>query len=309
MAEYKYEVAFSFLSKDEPLAHQLNDLLADRITTFIYSKQQELLSGTDGEETFNRVFGHDARFVVILYRDGWGETPWTRIEKTAIRNREHDEGWDFTLFIVLDKSSQIPRYIPKNRLWFDMERWGLEAAAPVIEQRLVELGGEIRNESIGDRAERLKRERLSILERKQYLQSGTALQDARLEFEKIFRGVKELKPQLEDPKTGLLFGIGEDVHREISLNHQNRYLRFHWEDTPYAQSVTDAALEVLIFRRTGRWHDAKHEIDREVNYTFDRTIGGQIGWSIEGAQDSFITTESLIDEWVKRYLESIDYTP
>ncbi|MCX6911329.1 MAG: hypothetical protein NTY01_25250 [Verrucomicrobia bacterium] len=64
---YKYDVAFSFLQEDEALAQQLSDLLKGRVTTFIYTERQKELAGTDGEQTFNRVFGQEARIVVILH--------------------------------------------------------------------------------------------------------------------------------------------------------------------------------------------------------------------------------------------------
>ena len=48
--DFEYDIAFSFLAEDEMLATQLNDLLQDRFKTFLYSKQQEKLAGTDGEE-------------------------------------------------------------------------------------------------------------------------------------------------------------------------------------------------------------------------------------------------------------------
>jgi len=92
---YEYEVAFSFLNEDEELAFRINDLIQDRVKTFIYSRQQEKIAGTDGEETFNQVFGSEARIVVVLYRENWGKTPWTRIEETAIRNRAYEKGYDF----------------------------------------------------------------------------------------------------------------------------------------------------------------------------------------------------------------------
>ena len=76
-ASYKYDVAFSFLQRDEPLALQLNDLLQDRVKTFIYPERQKELAGTDGEETFGKVFGEEARLAVVLYRSEWGETKWT----------------------------------------------------------------------------------------------------------------------------------------------------------------------------------------------------------------------------------------
>ncbi len=36
---YKYEVAFSFLQHDEVIAYQINDLIQDKIETFLYSKR------------------------------------------------------------------------------------------------------------------------------------------------------------------------------------------------------------------------------------------------------------------------------
>lgn len=38
--QFKYDVAFSFLGQDEAIAVQLNDLLSDRLRTFIYSERQ-----------------------------------------------------------------------------------------------------------------------------------------------------------------------------------------------------------------------------------------------------------------------------
>jgi hypothetical protein len=64
--EFEYDVAFSFLAQDESVATELNDALSEGAKTFLYSKQQEQLAGTDGEKTFSAVFGEKSRFVVIL---------------------------------------------------------------------------------------------------------------------------------------------------------------------------------------------------------------------------------------------------
>ena len=84
--EFKYDVAISFLAPDEQLALDLASVLKDRLSVFVYPEQQKELAGTDGEAMFNEVFGRQSRVVVVLHRDGWGSTPWTRIEETAIRN-------------------------------------------------------------------------------------------------------------------------------------------------------------------------------------------------------------------------------
>ena len=99
MTEYKYDVAISFVKEDEALAEQLNNKLKETLTTFLYSERQKEIAGRDGEKAFNEVFFQQSRIVVVLYRDSWGKTPWTRMEETAIRNRAFDDGYDFTTFI------------------------------------------------------------------------------------------------------------------------------------------------------------------------------------------------------------------
>lgn len=66
--DYKYDVAFSFLQQDEELAMKLSQLLAGRLSTFVYSRKQGEVAGSDGEQRFNKVFGEEARVVVVLYR-------------------------------------------------------------------------------------------------------------------------------------------------------------------------------------------------------------------------------------------------
>jgi hypothetical protein len=102
---FKYDIAFSFVGEDEGLATQLNDRLQDRYRTFLYSKAQQQLAGTDGEKTFNAVFEKEARIVAVLLL---GHTAWTRIEEAAIRNRAHEQGYDFTTFIVTNLGLRFP---------------------------------------------------------------------------------------------------------------------------------------------------------------------------------------------------------
>src|SRR5689334_17468170 len=97
---FEYDIAFSFVGEDEGLATQINDRIQDRYRTFLYSRAQEQLAGRDGEQKFNDVFGEQARTVAVLLRAEWGQTRWTRIEETAIRNRAFNQGYEFATFIV-----------------------------------------------------------------------------------------------------------------------------------------------------------------------------------------------------------------
>ena len=91
---FKYDIAFSFAREDEGIATQLNDRVRDRYPTFLYSTAQEQLVGSDGEKTFNAVFGEEARIVAVLLRPEWGQTPWTRIEEPQYEIGRTKNGYD-----------------------------------------------------------------------------------------------------------------------------------------------------------------------------------------------------------------------
>ena len=133
--EYKYDVAISFLQEDEQLAIEIADRLGDTVAVdvFVYSKRQNDLAGKDGLEAFSGVFGEQARIVVVVHREQWGQTPWTRVEETAIKNRGLEEGWDFLLLIRLDMSAPIPKWLPKTRIWLGFDKYGINGAASAIE--------------------------------------------------------------------------------------------------------------------------------------------------------------------------------
>jgi hypothetical protein len=214
ISDYTYDVAFSFLAQDEAFATELNDLLQDRLRTFLYSKKQDEIAGTDGEKSFNSVFGKEARMVVVLYRSNWGQTPWTRIEETAIRNRAYEEGHEFVIFIPLDEPPSAPKWLPRTRLWIGLKRWGVPAAAAVIEARVEELGGEPRKEeSVAEQAARLERS-LKFDERKtRFLNSYKGVNAAQGEFE-------DLREELE----GLIASLKQLTSIVLQLKTKNRQI-------------------------------------------------------------------------------------
>ena len=210
--KYTHDVAFSFLAQDEPLATNLNDLLQDRFKTFLYSKKQGELAGTDGEKTFNLVFGEQARLVVVLYREGWGKTPWTRIEETAIRNRAFENGYEFVKFIPLEDKPSVPKWLPRTQLWIGLKRWGIAGAASVIEARIEELGGEPQEETVEDRATRLERSMNFEIERKKFLNSELGVNSANKEFEALRVELERLIDSVN--------GVVSSIPLSLRIRHQ-----------------------------------------------------------------------------------------
>jgi len=147
-----YDVAISFLGDDLGLAEELANLLRHRMSVFLFTERQGDVAGSDGLDKLSSVFENEARLAVVLYRPGWGETPWTRVEETAIKNRGLAQGWDFLLVIPLDAEPTVPRWVPKTqiRLWY--ARYGLTTAVAVLERKLEEVGGEAKPVTAESRA-------------------------------------------------------------------------------------------------------------------------------------------------------------
>lgn len=138
---FKYDVAISFLNADLGLAEELATLLQDRMSVFLFTERQADVAGSDGVDTLSLVFGSQARLVVILYREGWGHTPWTGVEETAIKNRALEAGWEFLLLMPLETDPTVPKWVPKAQIWLAYSHYGLSAALPILERKLEEVGG------------------------------------------------------------------------------------------------------------------------------------------------------------------------
>lgn len=302
--EYEYEVAFSFLAQDEPLAIQLNDLLQDRVKTFLYSEQQKRIAGTDGEKTFGLVFGEQARLVVVLYRNGWGGSPWTRIEETAIRNRAHELGYDFVIVIPLDKTASVPQWLPRNRIWVGLERWGMKGAAGVIEARIQELGGEPHEETLKERAARLERANKFQQRRKQFLHSHEGVNAANAEYLKLHQELKELIAEIKTAAPSIPISL--DNNQGILVITGSHGVSVCWRSRFSNMLDDDSQLEIRVW--TGYppvpgafMFDKADELENRI-LQFDLLPTEQVGWVLE--KECMYTTHDLAQFILKFYLDN-----
>ncbi len=113
MAQPRFDVAISFLSADEPIAAALHNALSNELEVFFYPRSQEVLAGMDGLEAMRAPFFLEQfRVVVVLYREPWGETPWTGAEALAIKDRCLKDRFQSLFFLTLDKTSALPAWLP-----------------------------------------------------------------------------------------------------------------------------------------------------------------------------------------------------
>jgi hypothetical protein len=276
--DFEYDVAFSFLKEDEGLATELNDLFDGRLTTFLYSKRQGELAGGDGEASFTEAFGKKSRLVVVLFRSGWGETPWTRIEQTALRNRAFESGYDFTLFIKLDSASPIPAWIPKTQIWYDYTRWGAKGAVIVIEGKARTLGSEPKTPTPEDRAQALIKERQFKKSREAFLGSDRGVAASDISANEIFNFIETLVATDHIKKLGWKIKRGK---REFILVGHRASLRIHWH-RHYVNTLDGAELTCSMWDGHPPWPGVVFlENPRQLSsrtHTFEIDVNDRVFW-------------------------------
>jgi hypothetical protein len=298
---FKNDVAFSFLGQDEPLARRLYDLVATRVRSFIYSdaERQARLAGADGGVAFANVYAHEARTVVVLYRAGWGDTGFTAVEATAIRNRAYQHGFEFVTFIPLDTPPVVPPWLPRTRLWFDLERYGEAVAAAVIESRVQEAGGVTREETAIEIMARQRREQ-------QLASTKAGVLDSR-RSSGLGPLLREIRGALADiaEHSGGLMTLTDPASHVVGLT------------TPYYLSV-DFALQQATLRteRDGDlivnvWHGSLGEygpgpLFRE-QFALDLLGPDLFGWRSLRKSDAPVLGQKAFADWgVKRLLEYVE---
>jgi len=161
---YKYDVAISFLFRDSAMASEIQERLSRSLRVFFFPREQEELAGTDGMETMRVPFRTGSILSLVLFRRGWGETPWTRVEATAIQERCLATGWGSAFFLMLNNTDAPPRWLPETRVRFNMQDFGLEQAVGAVKQRALESGARLSDSSIRQRARlaHLETERIAL---------------------------------------------------------------------------------------------------------------------------------------------------
>jgi hypothetical protein len=168
MQEPKYDVAISFLARDATVAQNLFDRLSGVLNVFYFPRNQEELVGTNGLESMREPF-FDARVVVVLFREPWGQTQWTRVEETAIGERCLAQGWPGLVFVNLDQTSQNPRWLPTTHVRFNMDAYGMDGLVGVIKARVEEHGGKLRPVTAASEMQRVQRERELLADRERLM--------------------------------------------------------------------------------------------------------------------------------------------
>lgn len=260
------------------------------------------------------MFGKQSRLVVVLYRAGWGKTPWTRIEETAIRNRAYNEGYSFVLFVPLEEKPSVPAWLPKTQLWIGFNRWGVDGIAPVVDARFQELGGTPHEESIEDRAVRLEKAVNFESLRQHHLKSEVGVKAADAAYELLVQSIIERVPSLQTSAPSL--GIeAKQVEYSLVLLCTKRPARPALSVTwirRYINTLENTRLETSLWLGHPPFpHIIHYEEPQSIStLTFAPDIlrSGEACWSIQEAQRNksllpVAAAEFIVSWWLEQAIK------
>jgi len=266
-SDQQYDVAISFLHRDEPIAEEIHNRLADQLNIFVYSKKQEELAGTDGLESFRSFLA---------------------------------EGWDFLLFVSLADADPPPKWLPKTEIRFSFQQYPLEQLLGAIKRRAQKLGGKVREETPVDLAKRVERERQSRYERERRLvNEGFAAVHAEYQSvaDAVRQQVQEMNQHLSAP-----IEVGGD-QRSLTLRSSRVSINAFLDP---AQPVSDSRIVVQEWRGRLRFpSEGMYPVEPQrlakKDYHFD--CQAAYGWCWrDAALKSYLNSAQLAECIVKNLL-------
>jgi len=301
--KYEYDVAFSFLADDEALATSIADELRERMKVFIYSERQKELVGKDGLEEFSSLFRENARICVVLYRDGWGQTKWIRIEETAIKERALEDGWEFLIVIALD-SSKLPPWLPKTKIWFEIERYGARAAAAAIDARVQEAGGEPREESPQETAARLASAAKMRAEREQFLGSVEGVRASEGELAAMFEYLEQEAISIKSVPDSPQITFQKAGKTRCIVSTPTASFTMGWTQQ-YSNTLKYSVLLIQEFDGpvSFRGYQVQSQASREFRAYFVVDDTGNPAWRDKETPDRFYTSQEFASLYLKRLLK------
>lgn len=302
-----YDVAISFLSKDEPLAITLHNELNENLSVFVYSKRQEALAGTDGLESFRQVFLTKARLVVVLYRDGWGKTPWTAVEELAIKDRVFNGAWESLLFVMLDDRSTPPGWLPTTHLRLSYARYH-DALVGAIKMRAQELGSVLKVETALEKAKRAQANELARTERDRLLTTH-GIAAARSERDILRQQLDEKIAHIQTHLTTLKLEHGADNHEYVIRTDRVSLNFYLYATSPATESrivVQEFDGPLILPKDRGHRMFVHGEEPRTVSkkeFYFDYHAAHGWCWREQKTGGNLLPTSELAELFIKRVLE------
>jgi hypothetical protein len=312
--EFKYDVAISFLVQDIQLATALYQKLIPGLNVFFFPRNQEELAGTGGLESMRRPFHVESRVNVVLYRERWGNTPWTAVEAAAIKDSCLENAFQNVFIFVVEPTDVMPKWLPSTLIRFNYGEFSLEDAVGAIKARVVERGGHYKPMTPARRAGLLEAE--DEFRRQKSMISTAAGIDAVLDqvsalFEAIQEHCQKINAISETRiRHGMDFRKGQTLQR-CTMTDGRVTLNVTWEQL-YGNTLTSSGLYIGEFNGViavpGEppmmyFHEPKRL--KLTQYEPELSRAREYGWKATKKED-FVSTSALASECVIEFLDLVE---
>jgi hypothetical protein len=246
---------------------------------------------------------------MVLYRDGWGKTQWTRVEEAAIKDRFLEEGWDWLLFVMLDKSSVAPVWLPKSEIRLDFAEYGLEQLLGAIKMRAEKLGSIAKTETALDRAMRLQKDSEARTKRERLL-SEEGMNAFRQEYQRLFQVLDTKLQEVNKTVSTLHVQFGSsDPEFVLRTDHVSVNLYPAMAYSPAERQIELKQWKgglILPEQRSTHYYRRKPKIIGEILYYFDWQPAYEWCWYTRQSSDRFISTEEFAEQAIRILLDLQD---
>jgi hypothetical protein len=295
---YKYDIAFAFLEKDEPFAEQINDLLKTRFKTFLNSKKQEFNDYLEQEIFLMDAFNKQSRCVVLFFRNKWGATPYTAIEEKAIRTRISKEGTDRLLIISLDNPPVVPKYLSKAKIYNELVIAGIKGTVDFIEEQVKALGGGITEELPSNARIEIKEEPKFEVESSKFLESVSGLEIAAIELKKLFNALESEKNKIMESYKNISIDYKRDDY-SCSLKFGEFSIRFYLQGDK-SNLLSDSPIYFEFHKQDDTSEEQSILSIEEFHFEIKKV--GVYGWIKGKDSASFFSSKQLAEDSLKLLL-------
>lgn len=139
--DYKYDLAISLLDEDAQLGWDIVNKLGNPDRIFFYRKDVDEITFSNGVNVFSEIFANQSRFVLVLYREMYGDSDWTAIEYSVIQERFKKTikaNNSPILFCKLDQASK-PTWLPETYLYYKIDE--LDELIRLLRKKITDNGG------------------------------------------------------------------------------------------------------------------------------------------------------------------------
>lgn len=311
-AEPTYDVAISFLVADEKTAAAIKAGLAG-LNVFFYPHNQEELVGTNGIESMREPF-MASRVNVILFRERYGNTPWTGVELSAIQDSCLKTRFQSLVFAQLDKDDEKPLWLPDTHIRCVLGDFTLDQLVGAIKLRVQERGGEVVKATPLELAKRLREEELLRQDEKRLFGNDSFIKGTAAKV--VDDLMKELMAQIEHIKSELgtawTYGYeSEGAGVRGVLKYGRVALEVYWKQI-YTNVIEDVALEcteyngAVLLRSENRVAFYEPKRLAQQKYYPKLNMSREVRWIDKEKPEVLMSNGDVVEKVIEQFLSLVD---